>query len=100
VRPAILKMQGKTEIRAELFEATLEDSIENKKQARCFLWANIRKHNDSYSAGISHSSGQGVLPSISTAKGLVIVPEDKNRVEKGQKVQVILLDWSECPLNF
>jgi len=32
---------------------------------------------------------------MSLANGLVIIPEDKERVEAGDVVQVMMLDWSE-----
>jgi molybdopterin biosynthesis enzyme len=32
---------------------------------------------------------------MSLANGLVIIPEDKARVEAGDVVQVMMLDWSE-----
>jgi molybdopterin biosynthesis enzyme len=32
---------------------------------------------------------------MSLANGLVIVPEDKTRVEAGDVVQVMMLDWNE-----
>ena len=32
---------------------------------------------------------------MALANGLVIIPEDKARVEAGEVVQVIMLDWDE-----
>ncbi len=94
VRPAILKMQGRTRIHPEMIEATLQDSFENKKQARCFVWAQISKKDNSYSARISRTPEKGILPSIAVANGLVIIPEDKAKVENGEKVMAIVLDWA------
>jgi molybdopterin biosynthesis enzyme len=32
---------------------------------------------------------------MSKANGLAIIPEDKDRVEKGDVVRVLMLDWDE-----
>jgi molybdopterin molybdotransferase len=93
VRPAVLKMQGRNKIFPKTIKAILQDSFENKKHARCFVWAQINEDGHSSSARISRIPEKGILPSVAAANGLVIIPEEKRRVEKGQTVEAILLDW-------
>ena len=94
VRPALLKMQGRTDLFPPLIEATLKGPFENKKQSRCFLWAVLNKQEDAFFADISPTPGQAVFPLIAAANGLVIVPESKNSLQPQDKVQAIPLDWS------
>ncbi len=98
VRPALLKMQGCSKISPELIEATLEDSFENRKGARCFIWGLIDKKDASapgaLSARIVRTPEKGILPEIAAANGLVIIPEDIARVNRGEKVKAMFLRWS------
>ncbi len=93
VRPAIIKMQGKTNIRPEIIEAVMEDPFRNKKRARCYLWADIRREGKGYSASLQRNAGEGILPSIASANGLVIIPEERMEIKAGDRVEAALLDW-------
>jgi len=93
-RPAILKMMGKKISPKPTVEATLEDSIVNTDDRRIFDRAVVEKRGDRYFARLTGSQGSGILTSMALANGLVIVPEDKTRVEAGDTVQVIMLDWN------
>jgi molybdopterin molybdotransferase len=39
--------------------------------------------------------GSGILTSVSRANGLLVVPEDVERVRAGETVDVQMLDWPE-----
>jgi len=39
--------------------------------------------------------GSGVLTSMTLANGFAIVPEDKEQIRKGDKLQVMMLDWCQ-----
>jgi molybdopterin molybdotransferase len=94
-RPAILKMQGRARTSPEMIEAVIEESFKNKKQARCYLWSEIRKEGDIFFARVNRTPGGGILPSIASANGLAVIPEDKAGTNSGDKVQAILLDWKQ-----
>ena len=94
-RPAILKMMGKINLDRPSIEAVLEDSIVNSDGFRIFALARVEKRGGQYSVRLNGRRGAGVLTSITSANGLVTVPEDKAKVEKGDKVQVLMLDWNE-----
>ncbi|MDP2931801.1 MAG: molybdopterin molybdotransferase MoeA, partial [Chloroflexota bacterium] len=96
-RPALLKMMGKSDLSRPAIEAVLEETVINEGARRFYARAILEKHNGRYFARLTGAQGSGILTSMTAANGLVIVPEDRPRVEKGDVVQVMLLDWSkEC----
>ena len=95
VRPAILKMMGKKNLAKPTVEAVLENSIVNRDGRRILARAVVRERNGRYFARLTGPQGSGILTSMSSANGLVIVPEDKEKVAVGDMVQVMMLDWSE-----
>jgi len=94
-RPAILKMMGKNNLNKPAIEAVIENPIVNNDGRRIFTRAVVEKRGGQYFARLTGPQGSGILTSMTLANGLVIVPEDKVRVEAGDMVQVIMLDWSE-----
>jgi len=94
-RPAMLKMMGKKNLTKPTIEAVLEDSVVNSDGRRVFARAVVTERNDEYFAKLTGPQGSGILTSMSLANGLVIIPEDKSRMEAGDVVQVMMLDWSE-----
>jgi len=94
-RPAILKMMGKKNWSQPTIEATIENPVVNTDGRRIFARAVVEKRNDQYFARLTGPQGSGILTSMASANGLVIVPEDKARVEAGEVVQVMMLDWDE-----
>ena len=94
-RPAILKMMGKKNLVKPTVEAVIENSIINNDGRRIFARAVVEKRNGQYFARLTGYQGSGILTSMTLANGLVVVPEDKAGVEKGDVVKVIMLDWSE-----
>jgi molybdopterin molybdotransferase len=95
VRPAMLKMMGQQNLAKPVIEATIEEPIINSDGRRIFARAVVRKRDGNYFARLTGNQSSGVLTSMAIANGLVIVPEDKSGVKKGDSVQVIMLDWGE-----
>ncbi len=94
-RPALLKMMSKKNLAKPVIEAVIEEPITNRDGRRVFVRAIVKKRNGRYFARPTGPQGSGILTSMSLANGLVIVPEDKPRVEAGDVVQVMMLDWNE-----
>jgi molybdopterin molybdotransferase len=94
-RPAILKMMGKKSLAKPTIEAVVEDSIENTDGRRIFTRAIVEKRGGQYFARLTGPQGSGILTSMALANGLVIVPEDKPGVKRGELVKVMMLDWGE-----
>ena len=94
-RPAMLKMMGRQNLSKPTIEATLEDSVRDGDGRRTFARVIVEKRGADYFARLTGDQGSGVLTSMALANGLAIIPETRTRVEKGEKVQVMMLDWSE-----
>lgn len=95
VRPAILKMMGKKNLVKPAVEAISEDRIINDDGRRVFARVIVNKRDGQYYSRLTGPQGSGILTSMALANGLAIVPEDKQQVNKGDKVQVMMLDWCQ-----
>jgi len=94
-RPAILKMMGKKNLAKPTIEAIIENHIVNSDGRRILARVIVEKRDGQYFARLTGPQGSGILTSMTSANGLAIIPEDKAGVEKGDAVQVMMLDWSE-----
>lgn len=94
VRPAILKMQGKTKLRKPTVEAILENDVRNSGR-RGYVRVILARRNGEWTARLTGEQGSGVLTSMVRANGLAIIPETVRFVAAGERVQVQVLDWPE-----
>jgi len=94
-RPAILKMMGRTALHRQMVEAVLEGAADNRDGRRVFLRARVEKKNGEYVARLTGPQGSGILTSMSLANALVIIPEERARVQTGDRLQAMMLDWPE-----
>ncbi len=94
-RPAMLKMMGKKNWSRPTIEAVIEEPVVNSDGRRIFARALVEKRGNQYVARLTGPQGSGVLTSMAVASGLAIIPEDKDRVEAGEVVQVMILDGDE-----
>jgi len=95
VRPAILKMMGKKNLTKPTIEAVVENPVVNRDRRRLFARVIVEKRNGQYFARLTGPQGSGILTSMTSANGLMIIPEDKAEVVAGDIVQVMMLDWRE-----
>jgi molybdenum cofactor synthesis domain-containing protein len=95
VRPALLKMMGKKNIAKPGVEAILEDTVKNDAGRRIYDRAIVVRRDGHYYARLTGPQGSGILKSMSLANGLVLIPEEKAAVKKGETVQALMLDWNE-----
>jgi len=95
VRPALLKMMGKKNFAKPMVEAIMEDNVKNDAGRRIYDRAIIERRNGRYYARLTGPQGSGILSSMSLANGLVLIPEERKMVNKGELVQAIMLDWNE-----
>ena len=94
-RPALLKMLGHTRLDKPTIEAVLEEPIVNEDGRRVYARAIVSKRDGIYYARLTGAQASNLLTSMARANGLAICPEDVPVMEKGQRVQVRMLDWSE-----
>jgi len=94
-RPAILKMMGKKNLAKPTVDAVIENDVVNSDGRRLLTRVMVEKRGGQYFARLTGPQGSGILTSMTSANGLMIVPEDKAEVKAGDVVQVMMLDWSE-----
>ena len=93
-RPAILKMQGKTNFTKPTIQAVSEDRVDNKDGRRVFIRVRVSQRQGRYFASLAGPQGSGILTSMTQADGLMVIPENMPQVvEKGDTVAVQMLDW-------
>ncbi|MFO8143302.1 MAG: molybdopterin molybdotransferase MoeA [Dehalococcoidales bacterium] len=93
VRPAIIKMMGKTNLSKPCVEAIMEDAVVNTDGRRIYARVKVEERNGRYFAGLTGPQGSGILNSMKLANGLAVIPEDTAGVAAGDTVQVMMLDW-------
>jgi molybdopterin molybdotransferase len=95
VRPAILKMLGRTDWEKPTVQAIVDHDIKAGER-RDFLRAVVERRDDGYHASVvSGPRGSGVLTSMVRANALLVVPEGVTRIRAGERVQAQMLDWPE-----
>ncbi|MEE9521050.1 MAG: gephyrin-like molybdotransferase Glp [Dehalococcoidales bacterium] len=95
VRPAILKMMGERDLTKPTIEAVAESSVANRDGRRVFARAIVEKRHGQYFARVTGHQGSGILTSMTSADGLMVIPEDRKEVVPGDVVEVMMLDWRE-----
>jgi molybdopterin molybdotransferase len=93
VRPAIFKLMGKDIFPRPVIQAVMEGDILNTDNRRIFARVVLRKSDGQYHAHLTGPQGSGILTSMVHADALAIIPENVDRVKKGDMVWVQLLDW-------
>ena len=94
-RAAIRKMMGKTTLRKPTIEAVLDEPIYNSDGRRVYARAIVTKRNGKYHARLTGDQSSNLLTSMARSNGLAICPEDLAKKEKGETVEVQMLDWPE-----
>ncbi|MCX7911946.1 MAG: molybdopterin molybdotransferase MoeA [Dehalococcoidales bacterium] len=95
VRPAILKMMGRTHLAKPVVEAVMEETVENDAGRRIYDRAIIETRTGTYYARLTGPQGSGILTSMVLANALIVIPEEKKVVRKGETVRALMLDWNE-----
>ncbi len=95
-RPAILKMQGRRQLRKPEIEATLLDDAKSYADRVRFLRAIVTQDiTGQWTARLTGPQGSGILSSMVRANGLAIIPKQPGKVSAGTRVWVQMLDWPE-----
>jgi molybdopterin molybdotransferase len=92
VRPAIRKLLGHRRLFRRPIMVTLEEPVSIGAKLTHFLRATVRPgETGDMRARLTGPQGSGILTSMSRADALLIVPEDRPRVEAGERVHAFLL---------
>ena len=92
VRPAIRKMLGHTRLFRRAVPVILEEPVSIGARLTHFLRATVRAGaNGELLARLTGAQGSGILTSMAKAEALLIVPEERPRVEAGESIHAFLL---------
>jgi molybdopterin molybdotransferase len=92
VRPSLLKMMGHRQLFRPVIEAVLKEDIQKKPGRRHFIRASVSFERDHYAVRVTGAQGSGILRSMVRANGLIVIPEDREKVKAGEVVKVQLLE--------
>ena len=93
VRPAIRRLLGHERLFRRPVSVTLEEPVSIGARLTHFLRATVRPgDNGQLLARLTGPQGSGILTSMSRADALLIVPEERPRVEAGEHVHAFLLN--------
>ena len=95
VRPAMLKMLGRSRLRKPEIEAVFHGRVTNGDNRRCFARVRVVEEDGQMHAYPAGPQGSGVLTSMAYANGLAIVPEELPVAEDGARLKVQMVDWPE-----
>ncbi|MDP3980546.1 MAG: molybdopterin molybdotransferase MoeA [Chlamydiota bacterium] len=92
IRPFLLCWTARERLERPLVQAVLEKNI-TKKEGRCyFIRAITEKKNGVFMTRPSGPQGSHQVKSLSRSNSFLIMPEHVNRLEKGQKIEVKMVD--------
>jgi molybdopterin molybdotransferase len=91
VRPALLKMHGHTELFRPRHPAIVQDEVEKRRGVRTFLRGVLSQQGGQSVVTTTGPQGSGILRSMSLANCLIDIPEEVERLQPGDTVQIIPL---------
>ncbi|MGQ4810046.1 Molybdopterin molybdenumtransferase [Candidatus Entotheonellaceae bacterium PAL068K] len=91
VRPALLKMNGHTDLFRPHSEAIVQDEVRKHHGVRAFLRGILRQDRDQTVVTTTGPQGSGILRSMHLANCLIDIPEEIEQLHPGDTVQVIPL---------
>ena len=91
VRPALRRLQGRTDLNRPRVNAVLEEPLSSPPHKVSFLRVRLRREGASWMASLTGSQSSGVLRSAVEADGLAEVPVERTQLQAGESVVVHLL---------
>lgn len=90
-RPVVRRMLGHARLHRRPLAAVLDEPVTIGARLMHFLRAVTRVDDGVLTARLTGPQGSGILTSMSAANALLVVPEDRPRVEKGERLHVLPL---------
>ena len=91
VRPALLRMAGAADLGRPIVAAELDSPIDKARGKTHFVRGRLLREGSRVRVTPTGSQDSGVLTSMVKATGLIVLPRDAERAERGQVVDVRLL---------
>lgn len=95
VRPAILKMMGRTSIGRPTIEATLTDEIRGPRGKVQYARVEVGRGDDGWVATPTGGRGSNLISTVSRANGLAVIPVGTDVTPAGARVRVMIFRSSE-----
>ncbi|MCW2665122.1 MAG: molybdopterin molybdochelatase [Frankiales bacterium] len=92
VRPALRRMLGAEPLSRPQVAARTTEELRSPKGKRTFVRVRLDVRDKTYAVTPVSGAGSHLLAGMARANALAIVPEDVERVNKGEQVQVMLLE--------
>jgi molybdopterin molybdotransferase len=90
VRPALLKIGGRRDLRRPEVTATLDSEVSGPKQKTVFARVRVRHDGDGWRAESTGTRFSNLLTTVARANGLAIIPPGVDRVPAGETCRVML----------
>ena len=92
VRPVLRRLGGHAELSGrERVRARLRERVGKAPGRRAFLRVRLERGPGEWQASLAGGQGSHVLSALVAADGLAIVPEERDALEEGEEVEVIVL---------
>ena len=95
VRPAILKMMGRTQLERPEITATLTADVRGPRGKLQFARVDVRRGADGWEATPTGGRGSNLISTVARANGLAMVPAGTETAPAGSQVRVKLFRSSE-----
>lgn len=100
VRPVLRRLGGHTELSGrERVRARLRERVAKAPGRRAFLRVRLERGPAEWQASLAGGQGSHVLSALAAADGLAIVPEERDALEEGEQVEVIVLRHVAQPVG-
>ncbi|MDQ3704655.1 MAG: molybdopterin molybdotransferase MoeA [Chloroflexota bacterium] len=94
-RPAIMKMLGKSRLHRPIVTARALEALDYGSGREHYVRGVVSREGDEYVCRPTGGQGSNLLTSMSRANALLIIPESVSKVEPGDAVKALMLDWPE-----
>jgi molybdopterin molybdotransferase len=95
VRPALMKMMGRTQLARPEITATLTEDVEGPKGKMQYARVSVRRGPEGWTATPTGARGSNLISTVSRANGLAIVPPGTEVAPAGAPVRVMLFRSSD-----
>ncbi len=92
-RPAILKMAGHSNLARPTVPVLMRDELHSDGRETYARALVRRDENGDYRASFTAGQGSHMMTSLVEANALVIIPEGVKKVEAGELLQAMMIDW-------
>lgn len=94
-RPAVMKMLGKSRLHRPTITARAVETMDYGAGREHYVRGIVSKEGGEYVCRPTGGQGSNLLTSMSRANALLVIPESVSRVEPGDTVKALMLDWPE-----